>query len=393
MFYTLKRTNRLLPTFSESLNLLKIGNNLSHDHIVSILQTQNPEEIQQIHDAAGQKTQEIFGNEISLRGIVEFSNHCEKSCHYCGVPTIEEKYLISHESILECCDFMWEKGYKNIVLQSGEITSELRMSWLSKLISKIFSKFGKDKDNGMCIILSVGELSYKQYKHFYDLGVQRFLLRIESSNPKLYASMHPKDNNHLWQTRIDCLTNLQNIGYVTGTGMMVGIPNQTYDDIASDIEFFRDGYYPMIGLGPYIIHSDTVMGKKLLNITSKDERNIIDQEKVNTTLLIYDTLRLISPLINIAATTALETLSPGSKAKALTGGANVLMPIITPKSFRIGYQIYEGKKEIDLDREETHQRVLDLMKQINKTARFDRWNDPPLFEKMCRTCSRPKVKK
>jgi len=380
MLYTLNKTTRSIPNFADSLKRAISGNILSHDEIVSLVQTGNKVEIEALHEAAGKRTKEIFGNEVSIRGIVEFSNHCEKSCHYCGVPTYDEKFLIPHESILECCDFMWEKGYRNVVLQSGEITSESRMNWISSLIRKVFDKFGNEKDKGMCIVLSIGELSFEQYKRFYDMGVQRYLLRVESSNPDLYHSMHPPD--HLWSNRVDCLNNLKKIGYVAGTGCMIGVPKQTYDDVASDIEFFRDGQYPMIGLGPYIIHKDTVMGKKLLNSTSKSERDEADLLKTQITLNVYNAIRLVSPLVNIAATTALETLSPGSKAKALLGGANVLMPIITPKVFRTGYQIYEGKKEVDMDREDTHNRVLELMKEIGKVARFNKWNHPPLYEKL-----------
>ena len=381
MLYTLNKVERALPSFSDTLKKAVSGEVLSHDSIVSLLQTRNKGEIHELHEAAGKITSKVFGNEVSIRGIVEFSNHCEKACHYCGVPSYTEKgFLIPHDSIIECCDFMWEKGYRNLVLQSGEVTSEARMNWLTELVNKIFGKFGKEKDTGMCIILSIGELSYQQYKRLYDLGVQRFLLRVETSNPSLYAQIHPPD--HKWERRIEALRDLKSIGYVTGTGSMVGLPNQTFDDVASDIEFFRNGQYPMIGLGPYVIHSDTVMGKSIIKTTSKDERKEADDLKVETTLKVYDVLRLVSPLINLAATTALDTLSPGAKAIALTGGSNVVMPIITPKVFRSGYQLYEGKKEVDMDRDDTHQKVLDLMKKTGKTARFNRWNHPPLFEKL-----------
>ena len=377
MLYTLNKTKRALPSFEEALETAVLGKQVSHDMIVRLLETNKKEEIRALHEAAGKVTSKVFGNEVSIRGIVEFSNACEKQCYYCGVNAYEDKFLIPQEAILECCDFMWSKGYRNLVLQSGEVTSQKRMDWVAELLTKIFNKFGKEKDTGMCIILSIGELSYEQYKRFYDIGVQRYLLRIESSNPKLYAKMHPKD--HSWERRVECLNNLKKIGYVTGNGCMIGIPTQTFDDVASDIEFFRDGRFPMIGLGPYLIHNDTIMGQIILSSTTAEERKEVDALKVQTTLNVYDTLRLVCPLNNIAATTALDTLAPGAKAIALTGGSNVVMPIITPKMFRGGYQLYEGKKEVDEDREYTHSKVFALCKKIGKVPRFDRWNHPPLY--------------
>ena len=379
MLYTLNWETRKLPSFGESLERVLSGSTLSHDEIISLIQTNKPDEIKALHDEAGKIASKVFHNEISIRGIVEFSNACEKHCHYCGVNAYEEKFLIPHEAILECCDFMWSKGYRNLVLQSGEITSEQRMNWIASLLEKIFKKFGRDKDTGMCIILSLGELSHEQYQRFYDMGCQRYLLRVEASNPELYASMHPPD--HLWSNRVKCLNDLKKIGYVTGTGCMIGVPNQTFDDIAGDIEFFKNGGYHMIGLGPYLIHNQTVMGKKLLKTTTEDERKEADARKVQVTLNVYNTIRLICPYDNIAATTALDTLAPGAKEIALSGGANVVMPIITPKKFRGGYQLYEGKKEVDEDREQTHQRVIELCKKIGKTPIFNKWNHPPIYTK------------
>ena len=130
MLYTLNKVTRPLPSFAESLETALSGKHMSHDKIVSLIQTTDPKEIKLLHDEAGKLTSKIFKDEISIRGIVEFSNSCEKHCHYCGVNAYEDKFLIPHESILECCDFMWSKGYRNLVLQSGEISSEKRMNWI-----------------------------------------------------------------------------------------------------------------------------------------------------------------------------------------------------------------------------------------------------------------------
>ncbi|OHT01382.1 radical SAM domain containing protein [Tritrichomonas foetus] len=379
MLYTLNRVTRPLPSFSSALNAAISNSFLNHDQLVTLLQASTKEEKAALHDAAGEVTRKVFGNDISLRGIVEFSNMCEKNCNYCGVTAYDDKFIIPHESILECCEFMHSKGYRNLVLQSGEVSTNERVAWIESLLKKIKSKYGSEPDKGMCVVLSVGELSKKQYQRLFDVGANRYLIRIEASDPKLYASMHPPD--HLYSERLRCLKDLKDIGYVTGTGIMVGVPNQTFDHLAGDIEFFRNYGFHMIGLGPYIIHKDTVMGKELLSTTTPEERREADLLKADVTLNMYNVIRLACPLVNIAATTALETLSKGYKKLALTGGANVLMPIITPKKFRGGYQLYEGKKEVDMDREETHQMVLDLMKEIGKNPQFQKWNHPPLYTK------------
>ena len=380
MLYTLNKTSRKLPSFSSSLKAALSGERVSHDQIVSLLQSTDPSETDELHAEADKITRRLFGDYVSIRGIVEFSNDCEKACHYCGVPTYDNKFLIDHDSIMECCDFMFEKGYRNLVLQSGEVTTEERINWVLELLHKIKTKFGSEEDTGMCVILSIGELPREQYQRLFDAGANRYLLRIESSDPDLYASMHPK-KNHSWQRRLQALRDLKDIGYVTGTGVMVGVPNQTFDHLAKDVEFFRDEGYHMIGLGPYLIHNNTIMGKKLIETTTPDERKQADKLKADITINTYDVIRILCPYVNIAATTALETLSQGYKKKALTGGANVLMPIITPKQFRGGYQLYEGKKEVDQDRQETHDMMMSLMKSIDKTPMFKKWNNPPLYTK------------
>ena len=375
--YTLRPVKRNLPSFKSAFEAARSGAKLTHDQLVRLVSTTNKSEMDCLHDAAGELNKKIYNNKIFTRGIIEFSNACEKRCHYCGVTAYDDKFLISHDAILECTDYMYEIGYRNLVLQSGEITSEPRIRYLEELLHKIQQRYGTEPNKGMCVVLSVGELSRQQYQRLFDAGSQRYLLRIESSNPELYKSMHPPD--HLFSRRIQALNDLKSIGYVTGTGVMVGVPNQTYDDLAGDIEFFRDGRFPMIGLGPYIIHKDTVMGRQLLKTTTEKERKNADILKVKITLNIYNVLRLQCPMINIAATTALETLSPGSKAIALSGGCNVLMPIITPKIYRGGYQLYEGKKEVDMDREKTHQSMLELLKSIGKIPSFGEWNHPKLY--------------
>lgn len=376
--YSLRRVTRPLPTFASALRSAVSGAVLAHDELVTLLQARSSD-FAALHSAAAAATKRVFGDEVSMRGIVEFSNACEKRCTYCGVTAYDRKFLVSHEQILECCEYMHRAGYRNIVLQSGEIASEQRIDWVCELLDKIKRRYTFERDRGMCVVLSIGELSRRQYERLFDAGAQRYLLRIEASDRQLYEQIHPTDGNHSYERRLQCLRDLKDIGYVTGTGVMVGLPGQTYDNLANDVAFFRDNQFHMIGLGPYIIHKDTVMGKSIISRTTQKEREETAVEAGMTTLNMYNVLRLQCPYINIAATTALETLKRGYKKLALTGGSNVLMPIITPKQFRAGYQLYEGKKEVDMDREETHREVLKLLNDIGKKPVFTKWNHPPLF--------------
>lgn len=245
------------------------------------------------------------------------------------------------EEIMERAMYAHEKGYGSFVLQSGEITSKQRI----KFVGDICQEVKKRTDGQLGIVLSIGELDYEDYKYLFDCGAHRYLLRIETSNPELYKKLHPAD--HSWHARRECLRNLRKIGYVVGSGVMVDLPWQTYEDLASDIHFFLDEKIDMIGMGPYILQENTPLG-----LVWKEQHKHQTAEESNTNSFI-DTLKMLAltrishPHCNMAATTALQAVNPIGREIGLNSGANIVMPIITPQKYRAEYQLYQGKPCID----------------------------------------------
>jgi len=358
---------------------------LNRNELQALLTTDDKKVIQAMFNHAESVSQRFFKNKIYLRGIVEFSNECEKNCKYCGVRrSIKnvKRYCMSQEDILKCSDVVYNNGYGTFMLQSGEITTPERIAWLEDLIKKIkkrsreleSKRFNRplSECKGLQIALSVGELSSEDYQRLYDAGARRYLLRIESSNPKVYAKLHPRD--HSWEVRHKCLLELKRIGYQTGTGVLVGVPYQTSWDMADDILYLDQLGAHMIGMGPYVYQPHTpignlwkfTVGRKIKSMEEYHER-LVDQ-----TIRMYALTRIVMGNSNIAATTALEALSPTAREKALVSGCNLVMPIITPDEYRKEYSLYTGKSEVVSHR----QKLVSLITKINKEPVFFEWGDP-----------------
>ena len=265
---------------------------------------------------------ENVGNDVHLRGLIEFSNICKNSCKYCGLrkenSTID-RYRIEKDEILEIAKNAVNMGYKTIVLQSGEdaFYSTDKMTEIIKAI----------KELDVALTLSIGERSFEDYKAFKQAGADRYLIRIETTNRKLYEKMHP---NMDFDNRIRCLEDLKRLGYEVGTGCLVGLPDQTVESLADDILFFKEIGADMIGIGPFIPHPQTPLK---------------DTEKGSFTLAlkVMALTRIMLPDINIPATTAMETLNPNGRIIALQSGANVVMPNVTSTQYRAKYEIYPNK--------------------------------------------------
>ena len=282
------------------------------------------------------------GKKVFFRGLVEFSNVCSKDCYYCGIRFSNKKvnrYNLSDEQILDASRFAYENNYGSLVLQSGEIASEAFANRIERLLKEIKLLTGKS----MGITLSLGEQTEEVYLRWFNAGAHRYLLRIESSNQELYGKLHP--GNHIFEDRLDCLKTLQRIGYQTGTGVMIGLPFQTVEDLADDLLFMKQFNIDMVGMGPYIEHAETPLYQYRTELWDINER-------FDMTLKMIAILRLMMKDINIAAATALQAIDPMGREKAIRVGANIIMPNITPGFYRNDYALYENKPCVDEEPEQ-----------------------------------------
>ena len=268
---------------------------------------------------------ENFGKSVYIRGIVEFSNYCKNDCTYCGIRLSNkncERYRLTKEEILECCDEGRELGFMTFVLQSGE-DKTYSTEALCDIVKSI-----KQNHPDCAITLSLGEMEYADYKALFDAGADRYLLRHETASKAHYEKLHPK--NMSFTKRMECLEHLKQIGFQTGCGMMIGSPFQTADDLAEDMLFISRFKPQMVGMGPFIPHKDTPFAGEKAG-------------SVELTLFLISLLRIMLPKANIPATTALGTLHPQGRELGILAGANVVMPNLSPTAVRKKYALYDNK--------------------------------------------------
>ena len=267
----------------------------------------------------------VFGKKIYLRGLVEFSNYCKNDCYYCGIRCSNQKaqrYRLSEEEILRCCDEGRELGFMSFVLQSGED----RAYSTEKLCGIVRAIKARHPD--CAVTLSLGELPAEDYRALYKAGADRYLLRHETADEAHYAKLHPQSMT--LQNRLECLKTLKAIGYQTGCGMMIGAPYQTPETLAEDMLFIKAFEPHMVGTGPFIPHPDTPF---------KD----MPQGSFETTLLVLSLIRIMLPKTLLPATTALGTIHPLGREAGIQAGANVLMPNLSPVAVREKYALYKNK--------------------------------------------------
>lgn len=312
-----------------------------HSSILSWLREENEERLVELWEVADTKRQKCVGNEIHLRGLIEISNSCRRSCLYCGIRaprTDLPRYRMSASEILACVDEAHSRGYGTVVLQSGEDPG-ITADWLAGLIQSIKRK------TPLAVTLSLGERSYEELARWREAGADRYLLRFETSDQSLYAAIHPGPQgapSHP-EDRLAILAQLRELGYEVGSGVLIGIPGQSYASLANDVLLFHELDLDMVGVGPYIAHPDTPLGQGLGAVPR------IDDQVPGTELMTHKVLaltRLACPEANIPATTALATV--GADRGQLLGlgrGANVVMPCLTPQQYHGHYEIYPGKAE------------------------------------------------
>lgn len=301
---------------------------LSKKEIVDILKSPGTD----IFKEADNVRKKYVGDGVHLRGLIEFSNICNCNCLYCGLQSSNKhvnRYRLSKDEILDIAKKGVDDGFKTIVLQSGEDDY-----FNTKLMCEIISEI---KNLGVALTLSIGEKSFEDYRAFKDAGADRYLLRIETTDKNLYKKMHPYAD---FDNRMRCLYDLKKLGYETGTGSLVGLPEQTIESLADDILFFKELEADMIGIGPFIPHPDTPL---------KNENN----GSLDLAIKVMAVTRILLKNINIPATTAMESLRADGRLLALQSGANVVMPNLTDDYHKKMYEIYPNKvsatrKDLDL---------------------------------------------
>lgn len=337
---------------------------------------------------------------VYFRGLIEISNICRKNCLYCGIRAGNDKvkrYELSDHQVLEEAQFALDAGYGSVVLQGGERSDKAFTERITRLVKEIV-KLRKsapetegERDLSLGITLSLGEQSLSVYKEWYDAGAGRYLLRVEASGRGLYDKIHPVAGRdrllHSYECRVKAIGELKEIGFLTGTGVMIGLPFQRYEDLARDILFFREMGVDMVGMGPYIPHGDTPLGELYFRLKGdiSGEREVLreygelfllnDVEKLELSLKMVAVLRHVMPHINIAATTALQVLSPEGRERALLAGANIIMPNVTDLSVKGEYNLYDGKPGVADDAEATRQRLESNLEKLGIPIGWDTRGD------------------
>ncbi len=317
--------------------------NFSKEDLVRLLST-DEEESRKIYEKSKAVKEELVGKKVYFRGLIEYSNYCSKNCLYCGIRAGNSRYIryqMPDEEVLEAAKYAFDHKYASIVIQSGERNDLKFINSIEGLLKEI-----QWMSEGMLhVTLSCGEQTEKTYQRWFEAGAHRYLLRIEVSNPELYRKLHPNDKHHDYNKRIEALRRLRKVGYQVGTGVMIGLPFQTISDLADDLIFFHDFDIDMAGMGPYIEHEDTPLYQFRNELLPLRERFLLSLKMVAL-------LRIIMKDINIAATTAMQTIDPQGREKALLVGANVIMPNLTPVKYRQNYLLYDNKPCLDEEAEE-----------------------------------------
>lgn len=310
----------------ELVDKLKEKENLEFSECCDLLKFYDNTQVSEyLFKKAREVRESIYGKDVYIRGLIEISSYCKNDCYYCGIRKSNsnaQRYRLSKEEILLCCEEGHKLGFRTFVLQGGEdgyYTAD-RMEDIVRTI--------REKYPDSAITLSIGERPYEDYKRFFDAGANRYLLRHETANQEHYSKLHPE--NLVFENRIKCLKNLKEIGYQVGSGFMVGSPGQTISNLCEDIMFIKEFQPQMIGIGPFISHKDTPF---------KDCKN----GTTEMTVFIIGILRLMNKYALIPSTTALGTISSDGREKGILAGANVVMPNLSPVGVRKKYNLYDNK--------------------------------------------------
>lgn len=307
------------------INNLEKSEKLKREELYWLLTNVEEKEIEWINRKARKITDEVYGKEVYLRGLIECSNYCKNDCYYCGIRCSNQKlsrYRLEEKEILECCKTGYELGFRTFVIQGGE-DGYYTDFVLTSIIEKIKRDFPE-----CAVTLSLGERNKESYRRLKEAGADRYLLRHETANPRHYEKLHPDKMS--WEHRRQCLYWLKELKYQVGCGFMVGTPYQTTDDLVEELFFLKEINPQMIGIGPFLSHKDTPFC---------NEKN----GSLRMTILLLSLIRIMSKRVLLPATTALATLDTRGRELGILAGANVLMPNLSPVSQRKKYALYDGK--------------------------------------------------
>ncbi len=310
---------------TEFIDRLERERVLSKSEFAEIISGHTSETDEYLFAKARAVREKIYGKDVYMRGLIEFTNYCKNDCLYCGIrrsARSAERYRLTEEQIIECCGTGYKLGFRTFVLQGGEdgfFTDDKIVSIVSRI---------KEKFPDCAVTLSIGEKSRESYEKYRRAGADRYLLRHETASSEHYQKLHPKELS--LENRMRCLDDLKELGFQTGCGFMVGSPYQTAECLAEDLLYIHKFRPHMVGIGPFIPHHDTPFA---------DEK----QGSLETTLLLLGMIRLMLPGVLLPATTALGTVHPKGREKGVLAGANVVMPNLSPNDVRKKYLLYDNK--------------------------------------------------
>lgn len=333
---------------------------MRRSQILGWLHEERPEALSRLWKEANRVRRENVGSDVHLRGLIEFSNRCRRTCSYCGIRAPNHKiarYRMRADEILDCAREAVRLKYGTVVLQAAEDPG-LTAEWVAELIRRIKA------ETGLAVTLGLGERTVDELALWRRAGADRYLLRFETSNPRLFGSYHPslpgRDSD-----RLALLMELKTLGYETGSGILVGLPGQTCEDLARDIDLFAQLDLDMIGLGPYIPHPDTPLGRDPSRYSAPSGLQVPNTEEMTYKVLALT--RLVCARANIPATTAVATLNRRSGFElGLSRGANVIMPNLTPGQYHCMYEIYPGKAGACENHARLRYRILNQGRSVGK---------------------------
>ncbi|MBQ7204127.1 MAG: [Eubacterium sp.] len=310
--------------YKQLIDKLEKQHALSKDEYLTLIKNRDKCR-EYISERASFVRNKVYSNKVFIRGLIEISNYCKNDCYYCGIRRSNanvSRYRLSEDEIISCADEGYKLGFRTFVLQGGE-DSHFTDEVLCRVISEI-----KSRHPDCAVTLSLGERSYESYKALREAGADRYLLRHETADCEHYAKLHPKEMDFF--TRIRCIEDLKSLGYQAGVGFMVGSPYQTLENLADEMLFLIQTKPQMVGIGPFISHSDTPFKDK-------------ESGTAELTTFMLSLIRLTLPDVLLPATTALGTIDPMGREKGIMAGANVLMPNLSPVAVRKKYELYDNK--------------------------------------------------